>query len=412
MKFIHVSDLHFGKLFFGYSLVEENDQKYWVDEFLKLVKREKVNAICIAGDIYDRSVPSKEAVLLFDYFITELVALKIPVFMIAGNHDSAIRLEFGANIFKYNNIYIAGEVKKNILNITLKDEYGGVTFWLVPYLFPAAVAKVLDDDSINTYDSAFRRLLSVQDIDFTKRNVIISHQTVFNVNQELILEGSEISIGTVGNISVDLYEKFDYAALGHIHAAQKVKYDHIRYSGSILNYHFGELKKANKGPVIVTLKEKGNFSYHIEKLPVLHPLREIKGNLNDILETESKTKLNNEYLRIVLTDDSIPSGARDILRSLFDENNSKLLELVHSPLNRKNINNDKHKYDDIKSIEDYFVAFYKARNDGEYPSVIDQELIAYISNQVQMADNEDKVNEPSTKDIDDIISFVLRQENN
>lgn len=409
MKFIHISDLHFGKLLFGYSLVDEGDQKYWVDEFLKLVKREEVDAICMAGDIYDRSVPSKEAVLLFDYFITKLADLKIPVFMIAGNHDSAIRLEFGANIFKYNNIYIAGEVRKDIVNITLKDEFGDVTFWLVPYLFPAAVAKVLEDDSINTYDIAFNRLISAQNIDYTKRNVIVSHQTVFNFGESLILEGSETAIGGVGNISVDLYDKFDYVALGHIHAAQKVKYEHIRYCGSILNYHFGELKKANKGPVIVTLKEKGDFSYRIAHLPILHPLREIRGRLCEILEKESKNDCVNEYIRVELTDDSIPNGARDMLRFLFEEKNSRLLEIVHKPINHKITNHD-YSRDEIKSIDDYFVAFYQARNDEEYPSMNDQELISFISNQVINADNEDKVNEPSTKDIDDIISFVLGQE--
>lgn len=318
MKFIHISDLHFGKNLFGYSMISEGDQPYWTEQFYQLVDEEKPDAILISGDVYDRGVPPREAVELLDSFITTLAEKDIPILMIAGNHDSGTRLAFGSNLLKDRKVYIAGEIQKEVKHITLNDEYGPVTFWLVPYLFPAAVQVALNDDTIVGYDKAMRSLLKAQDIDFTKRNVILSHQTVMNNGSSPEMEGSETAIGGVGDIDVSAYEGFDYVALGHIHAAQKVKEEYIRYAGSPLCYHFGELRKANKGPVIVELKEKGEFSYRIVKLPVLHQLREIKGLYNDILQEETSNTNKDEYLRVVITDELVPQDCRQNLLSIFE----------------------------------------------------------------------------------------------
>lgn len=411
MKFIHVSDLHFGKNLFGYSMITEGDQIFWIEQFLKLVRSEDPDAIVIAGDVYDRGIPPKEAVKLLDSFMTELSSLNIPVFMIAGNHDSGERLQFGSNLFKNNNIYIAGEVTKEIVHKTIEDEYGEVTFWLVPYLFPAAVEVALEDDDIKGYDMAMRKLLAAQNIDFSKRNVIISHQTVMNNGSSPETDGSETAIGGVGDIDVSVYDGFDYVALGHIHAAQKVGKDNIRYSGSPLCYHFGELRKSHKGPVIVTLKEKGNFEYRIEELPVLHNMREIKGLFNDILEKESLSKAKNEYLRVVLTDERVPSGARATLLSLFESKNSKMMEIVHEPATRaKSEHKEREVKAEIKTIEDYFSLFYQNRNNDEFPEEDDQMLISFIAEQVRHSSDDEKPTEPSLKDIDKIVEFVMKQE--
>ncbi len=410
MKFIHISDLHFGKNLFGYSMVSEGDQKYWVERFFELVDQEKPDAIVIAGDVYDRGVPPREAIELLDYFITTLAQKNIPIMMIAGNHDSGTRLSFGSNLFKEKNVYIAGEIEKEVKHVTLNDAYGPVTFWLVPYLFPAAVQVALEDESITGYDAAMRRLLDRQDIDFSKRNVIISHQTVLNNGASPEVDGSETAIGGVGDIEVSAYARFDYVALGHIHAAQKVKKEYIRYSGSPLCYHFGELRKSHKGPVIVELGKKGEFSYRIEELPILHPLREVKGLFKDIVEQEIHNRNTNEYIRVVITDNQVPTEARQTLLSIFEKKNSKLMEIVHEPANRINIEKDVYEGTEKKTLDEYFIDFYRSRNNDEFPSEEDQSLISFIAEQVNHASEDEKVDQPTEEDVEKIIQFVMKQE--
>ncbi len=410
MKFIHISDLHFGKNLFGYSMISEGDQPYWTEQFYQLVDDEKPDAILISGDVYDRGVPPREAVELLDSFITTLAEKDIPILMIAGNHDSGTRLAFGSNLLKDRKVYIAGEIQKEVKHITLNDEYGPVTFWLVPYLFPAAVQVALNDDTIVGYDKAMRSLLKAQDIDFTKRNVILSHQTVMNNGTSPEMEGSETAIGGVGDIDVSAYEGFDYVALGHIHAAQKVKEEYIRYAGSPLCYHFGELRKANKGPVIVELKDKGEFSYRIAKLPVLHQLREIKGLYNDILQEETSNTNKNEYLRVVISDELVPQDCRQNLLSIFEKKNSKLMELVHEPANRTKVLEDVYTGKESKTLDEYFNDFYRTRNNDEFPSEKDQSLITLIAEQVKHASEDEKVDQPAKDDIEKIIAFVMKQE--
>lgn len=410
MKFIHVSDLHFGKNLFGYSMVEQGDQKYWADRFLELVDREDPNAVLISGDVYDRGVPPKDAVELLDWFITSLANKNITVMMISGNHDSGTRLSFGSELFRNRNVYIAGEIEKEIKHVTLNDEHGSVTFWLVPYLFPAAVQVALNDENIVGYDAAMRALLSKQEIDYSKRNVILSHQTVLNKGIAPETDGSETAIGGVGEIEVNAYEGFDYVALGHIHAAQKVKEEYIRYSGSPLCYHFGELRKSRKGPVIVELGKKGEFSFRIEELPVLHPLREIKGLFSEILQSESSNTNRGEYIRVVITDDRVPLDARQTIVSLLESKDNKLMEIVHEPQNRIKVEEDIYKGSEQKSIDEFFNDFYRSRNNDEFASEKDQELFTFIAEQVSHASEDEKPDQPFLGDVEKIIEFVKKQE--
>lgn len=412
MKFIHISDLHIGKNFYGISMADE-DQPYWIEHFLGLVDKEAPDAILISGDVYDRSIPSKEAVNLLDHFFTELCKKEIPIFVISGNHDSGTRLQFGSELFANNNLYIAGEIKKEVMHVTLNDEFGPITFWLVPYLFPAAVEDALNVSAITNYDEAMRTLLANQDIDFTKRNIILSHQMVTNNGKPLETEGSEVMVGGVGNIDSSAYEGFDYVALGHIHASQAVGKETIRYSGSPLCYHFSESKKNKKGPVIVTINQKGDpLDIRIEELPVLHSLREIKGKFNDIVEQEIHNTNQNEYIRVTLTDDRVPINAIHELSDLFEKHGNKLMETTHEPERKmKEIEKAISKDSKNKSISDLFVDFYRERYDDEFPDDNEQSIIDLISSQVIHANEDEAVNKPSDKDIDKIIELAIKETN-
>ena len=190
MRFIHISDLHFGKMVHGVSMLENGDQPYWVERFLDLTRELRPQAVLISGDVYDRSSPSGDAVEWMSRLVEGLSDQGICVLMVAGNHDSGRRLAFARDILARQNIHIAGTVNKQMIHVTLSDEYGPVTFWLMPYVFPAAVVPALKDETIRDYDAAVRRLIQAQEIDTGVRNVIIAHQNVTAFGAEGLRGGS------------------------------------------------------------------------------------------------------------------------------------------------------------------------------------------------------------------------------
>ena len=289
MKFLHISDLHFGKTMNELPLIKE-DQPYWVKKFLETVDETEAEAVVIAGDVYDRSSPSADAVKLLDEMITSLAEKNVTVMMVAGNHDSGQKLSFASDILRKSGIYISGllsEDSKEIPHVTLSDDYGKITFWLIPYIFPAVVNDILGTEC-KDYDSAFRKLLEHQNIDFSQRNVIIAHQNVTRNGIEAERGGSETMVAGVGGIEYTNFEKFEYTALGHIHAAQTVVKDNIRYAGSPLCYHFDETKFSKKGPVLVEVKEKGQ-AVQTEIIPIkpLHNVRVITDTYENIISSET-----------------------------------------------------------------------------------------------------------------------------
>ena len=245
MKFLHLADLHLGKSIYGVSLIDNGDQIFWARRFLEKAAALKPDAVVIAGDVYDRSAPSGDAVMLLNYILTELEQMDIPVMLIAGNHDSGQRLSFAGSILAKRRIYIAGSVDAEITHVTVsdKDGSGEVTFWLVPYLFPAAAAQKLGDDSIGDYETAMRKLLERQGIDFSKRNVLVAHQNVTAGGREAGRGGSESMAGGVGQMDYRVFDGFDYVALGHIHASCSVGRREVRFAGSPLCYHFDETNR-------------------------------------------------------------------------------------------------------------------------------------------------------------------------
>lgn len=406
MKFIHIADLHFGKSFHGYSLIHEEDQKHWKNQFMELVARERPNAVLIAGDVYDRAAPGDEAVKLLDTFLTELAELDVPVLMVSGNHDSGTKLAFGNRLLDSRKIHISGSIADGtIRKVTLEDEHGPVDFWLMPYVFPALVAEVLDDNSIRDYDDAVRRLLAKQTIDPTRRNVLIAHQNVLANGSGPDRGGSETSVGGLGEIDYRTFDAFDYVALGHIHSAQAMGRQTVRYAGSPLCYHFDELKKAKKGPVIVEMDGKGTEPrIRIEQLQPLHPLREITGTLQEILDAEKDNQATNEYIRVVLTDPVVPSDAYARLKAMIEsKSGSRFLSYGTCRQNAAGeVSRSVSEAQDL-SLDELFADFYQYHS-GSIPAENEMSLIRLIADQVGRSDGDVE------KDAAQICKLLMEQE--
>ena len=325
MRFFHLSDLHIGKQLHHYSLKE--DQEHILGEIIEYAGKLHPDAVVIAGDIYDKPVPSAEAVTLFDDFLTRLAKIRpqIPVMIISGNHDSADRLRYAAGILKEEKIYLAGSVpqkaEEHIEKVALKDEWGEVNFFLLPFLKPAYVRRLFEENPPETYSDAVNRLIKRENINFKdERNVLISHQFYMGSYLPETCDSETISIGGLDQIDITGVEPFDYVALGHLHGKQKVKDEHIRYCGTPLKYSVSEASHT-KALTVVTLGEKGK-SVKIEEYP-LHPLRDVRkitGKLKEILKEERSPE---DYVSITLTDETDPYHPKEQLETVF----SKILEV-------------------------------------------------------------------------------------
>lgn len=318
MKFFHLSDLHIGKHLHHYNLKE--DQEHILQEVIEYAKEIKPDAIVIAGDVYDKSVPSAEAVTIFDGFLTELSKLEMPILLIAGNHDSAERLDYASQILGQQRIYIAGrppETSEEYLKkVTLQDEFGEVDFYLLPFLKPGYVRNVFENAPVS-YSEAVQKVLEREQIDWKRRNILISHQFyVGNGEVPETCDSENISVGGIDQVDISAVKQFDYVALGHLHGAQKAAFPHIRYSGTLLKYSVSESVQSKRLHVI-TIGEK-DAEVFVEKLP-LHPLRDvrkIRGNLKDIIE-DALPENKNDYVSITLTDEVDPYKPKEQLEKVY-----------------------------------------------------------------------------------------------
>lgn len=380
MKFFHLADLHLGKMVHGYSMIEMKDQPYWVERLLEKTDQHQPDAVLISGDVYDRAVPSKEAVKLFDELLTELSKRKVAVIIIAGNHDSGSRLAFADRLLCHQGIYIAGEIGKKIEPIILEDKHGKVYFWPLPYLFPAAVQAVFGKEDIKDYDSAVKAVLEEQKIDFQERNVILSHQFVVSGNNKPTMGGSETTVGGIGQVDASVFERFDYVALGHIHNAQRMGKEQIRYAGSPLCYHFSEAGQ-KKGLTIVELGRKGEVTVSVEEMKMLHKMKEYKGTLEEILEEEIEA---NTYVKAIIRQEFIRSGTVEILRNHFESKQCVLMEVVRDFLNTGK-KTELETRTDVKSLslEQLFSEFYKSQYDGEFLGESLEQIVGFVAEQTR-----------------------------
>ena len=306
MKWIHLSDLHLGKRVNGFSMVE--DQAYILKEILEIVRREEPQGVLIAGDVYDKTVPSAEAVGMLDDFLVSLSRLGPQVFLISGNHDSPERLAFGGRLMEQSGVHLAPVYDGNPCRFTLQDAHGPVDVFLLPFLKPVHVRRFFPEETIESYTDALRVAIDHLGVEEGRRNVLVTHQFVTGAAR---CESEELSVGGSDNVDASVFGPFDYVALGHIHGPQQVGKPTIRYCGTPLKYSFSEANH-EKSVTVVEMEEKGNVSIRTIPLTPLRDLREIRGSYEEVtLRDFYKGKdFREDYLHIILTDEEdVPDGA-------------------------------------------------------------------------------------------------------
>lgn len=312
MKFVHLSDLHLGKRVNGYSMIE--DQKYILLKILNVIDEQKAEAVVIAGDVYDKPIPPTEAVQLFDDFLFRLVERNLQILVISGNHDSPERIAFGSRFMDKSGVHMSQVYNgKNDL-VELKDKYGKVNFYMLPFVKPSNVRRFFEDEEINTYTDAVRVAVSHMNVNKKARNVIITHQFVTGAQRS---ESETIAVGGTDNVDSYVFDDFDYVALGHIHGPQNVGKNTVRYCGTPLKYSFSEISH-KKSVTIVEMKEKGNVKVStVELIPKLD-MREIKGTYEELTFKKNYENTNTEdYLHIILTDEEDVVDAVAKLRCVY-----------------------------------------------------------------------------------------------
>ena len=305
MKLIHLSDLHLGKRVNEFSMLE--DQAFILQEILRIIDEEQPQAVLLAGDIYDKSVPSGEAVQLFDGFLWELSSRKLQVFVISGNHDSPERLSFGGRLMEGSGIHLSPVYSGKVEPVVLEDAYGPVNVYLLPFLKPAHVRRYFPEEEIGTYTEALGKAVEALEIHKEQRNVLVTHQFVTGASRS---DSEEISVGGSDNVDASVFDDFDYVALGHIHGPQNIGSPRIRYCGTPLKYSFSEAGQ-QKSVTVAELKEKGTLEVTARPLTPLRDLREIRGSYLEVTAKRFYEGRNREdYLHITLTDEEdVPDGA-------------------------------------------------------------------------------------------------------
>lgn len=354
MKFAHLADLHLGISLNHIRMVEE--QTYILDQIISILKEEKPDGLLIAGDVFDKAVPSAEAVVMLDHFLFQLAEMHMETFMIAGNHDSGDRLSYAGSLLEKQGIHITGNYTGKIVGHTMQDAYGEVCVWTLPFIRPSYVNRYLENDMVEDYTQAVQKAVASREIDESRRNVILSHQFVTGASVEP--DGSEqLMVGGLDQVSASAYEKFDYAALGHIHSFQKVKGGEIYYSGTPLKYSFSEENDV-KAVQFVELKEKGNVTTYRRELKPLHEMRTVKGKYADLLLQAQQDPRPDDFIRVILTDEEEIDQAVRHLRNVWPN----VLRLDYDNARTKVLQEEMPEIDDTKTPLEVCAEFYQSRH--------------------------------------------------
>ena len=376
MKFVHTGDLHIGKIVNGFSMIE--DQRYILKQVYEISRREKADALVLAGDIYDRAIPPADAVVLFNDFLTDMVRAGIPVLMISGNHDSPERLGFADAILEEEGIYIAGVYKEELKKVEIADTYGNVSFVLMPFVKPASVGAKTSGEAVGNVLSMEKggREDNIDKDDMDKdntnkegedgiRRVLVTHYFVTDQGREPELSDGEttIHVGGLDNVEASLFDGFDYVALGHIHKPQKIGEREVYYAGAPLAYSFSEAGQ-EKGINLIEMGKKGEVTMRRIPIKPLHEMRRIRGKLQELMQPEVVGAAQAEdYIRAELTDEeelidpigTLRSVYPNVMQILLTKNERKeSMDYISRPEEKK------------KSIPQLFLGFYEMIR-GEKP---------------------------------------------
>ena len=355
MRFLHLADLHLGKQMNDWSLLP--DQEAVLHQIASIADSEKVDAVLIAGDVYQRSSPQAEAMALFDSFVSQLVELGKKVFIISGNHDSALRISYFSSLIKSSGVYVSEAFDGKMQSVTLDDRDGEIVIWMMPFLRPSQVKRKLPEGKIVTYQDAVEAVLRQTPVDPKKRNILLCHQFITGSETS---DSEERAVGGLDNIDASVFDTFDYVALGHIHKPQKVLRDTLRYAGSPLKYSFSEATH-KKSVAVVDMREKGDIEVRTVPLYPLHDVRLIEGKLVDLMQMD----YSEDYVWVTIHDELPPPDARVTLTVNFPN------------MMKFSIVNSRTKYDvdvlatqsmENKTVPELFGDFYRLQNNDQEPS--------------------------------------------
>lgn len=314
MRLLHLADLHLGKRVNEFPMLR--DQEHVLGQVVALACTKGVDGVLVAGDVFDKTVPSVEAVSLLDDFLTKLAEHHIPVYLISGNHDSVQRLSFGAHLFKKSGVYVAGEYTGEVQKVSVADAYGPVDIYLLPFIKPAQVRAVWKEEAqaVETYQEAVAFVLQKTQIEQEHRNILMAHQFVAGAS---VCDSEERSVGGLDQIDVSCFEGFDYVALGHLHGPQQVGRRTVRYAGTLLKYSFSEIQH-HKSITFVELGKKGEIEIQTFPVSPLHEMRQIRGSYEEITKRSNYENTDTaDYMRIILTDEEDIFDAVGKLRAIY-----------------------------------------------------------------------------------------------
>ncbi len=376
MKIMHLADLHIGKIIYEQSLLE--DQEYMLNEIVRIIKKEAIDAVLISGDIYDRSVPPADAVDVLNNFLSILIKeLRVKVFIISGNHDSKERLNFGSKIFESDGLYIQTSYDGNIKCIELSNN---INIYMLPFIKPVEVKEYFEDEEINSYNDAIKCIMDNEKINSDKINILMAHQ--FVTAGELkpsMCESETINVGGIENVDVLNFNQFDYVALGHIHGPQRIGRDEVRYSGTMLKYSFSEVNH-NKSAVIIEINDN-SLEYRLIPLKPKRDLRIIKGPIEELLNEDNYKGTNtDDYIKAIITNEEPIYDAINQIRKIYP--NTLNLEVCNAKTSlQDNFLTD---LEDIKEKNELelFNDFYKFQNNIELNNE-QKEIVSKIIEQIK-----------------------------
>ena len=353
MKLIHLSDLHLGKRVNDFPMLE--DQAYILDRILEIIDAEQPEAVLIAGDVYDKTIPSSEAVALLDDFLVKLADQSLAVLLISGNHDSPERLAFANRLMEGRGVYIAPVYHGEVTPVTLEDVHGLVDFWLLPFLKPVHLRRFFPEEGVESYTNAMACAIRHMPLDPTRRNVLVTHQFVTGAER---CESEEVSVGGADNVDASVFAPFDYVALGHLHGPQSIGEERVRYCGTPLKYSFSEVRH-QKSVTVIELEEKGTLNLRAVPLTPKRDMVELRGGFAQISSPAFYEQVDRDaYVRVILTDENDIYGAMGQLRSIYPN----LMRLDYDNLRTRSGTAELEEADVKRNPLELFEEFYQQQN--------------------------------------------------